>query len=161
MKVKAKAGVDKNIKIAYNGGMLKRKKLMKLRRERAALQLVRTHESVNSIEQLIENCVRNTHRRRKQAKTHKDWRTEYAASLQNAGLLPVRPESMQGIGAKRSVFDSRWKRPYEDEMATRESVALAEAAEKSRRIAPIANKMGYQYIGNISKEDLKTLGRKV
>jgi hypothetical protein len=142
--------------------MLKRKKLMKLKRERvAAQQLAAVQKNNKSVQQLVETCVKNTQKRRRSAQTHANWRSEYAASLQNNGLLPARLESMQGIGAKKSVFDSRWKRPYADEMAEREAAALVEVAEKAKRVAPVYNKGAYQYVGGMPEEDLKTLGRKV
>lgn len=63
-------------------------------------------------------------------------------------------------GAKRSVFDSEWKRTYDDdpEMAARESVALAQAKAKTKRIAPAYSKGAYQYITSIS--NLGDLGNK-
>lgn len=63
-------------------------------------------------------------------------------------------------GAKRSVFDSKWKKLYEDdpEMAKREAAAVAEAEAKSKRIAPAYSKGAYQYITGTT--NLGDLGNK-
>lgn len=50
---------------------------------------------------------------------------------------------------------------YEGEMAEREQVAQKEIARKKKMTAPLANKMGYQYIGDMPADVIKTLGRKV
>jgi len=59
-------------------------------------------------------------------------------------------------GAKKSVFDSEWKRTYEDnpEMAARERVALVQAEAKKSRIIPLYNKGGYQFAGDLKMTDL-------
>ena len=59
------------------------------------------------------------------------------------------------IVAKRSVFDSAWRRDYEDDplMAEREVMALQEAEEKKKYIRPLYNKGPIQYSANTS--DLK------
>jgi hypothetical protein len=64
------------------------------------------------------------------------------------------------IVAKRSVFDSVWRRDYEDDplMAEREAIALQQAEEKKKRIAPAYSKGAYQYISEGT--DLKDIGRK-
>ena len=64
------------------------------------------------------------------------------------------------IVAKRSVFDSAWRKDYEDDplMAEREAMALQEAEEKKKRIAPAYSKGAYQYITPGS--DLKDIGKK-
>jgi hypothetical protein len=64
------------------------------------------------------------------------------------------------IVAKRSVFDSAWRRDYEDDplMAEREAIALQQAEEKKKRIAPAYSKGAYQYISEGT--DLKDIGRK-
>jgi len=64
------------------------------------------------------------------------------------------------IVTKRSVFDSAWRRDYEDDpvMAEREAMALQKAEEKKKRIAPAYSKGAYQYISEGT--DLKDIGRK-
>ena len=59
-------------------------------------------------------------------------------------------------GAKKSVFDSEWKRTYDDDpvMAERERTALAEAEAKKSRIMPLYNKGGYQFAGNLKMTEL-------
>ena len=59
-------------------------------------------------------------------------------------------------GAKKSVFDSEWKRTYEDnpEMAARERVALAQAEAKKSRVFPLYNKGGYQFAGDLKMTEL-------
>lgn len=51
------------------------------------------------------------------------------------------------IVAKRSVFDSAWRKDYEDDplMAEREALALQQAEEKKKRILPLYNKGPLQY----------------
>lgn len=50
---------------------------------------------------------------------------------------------------------------YEGEMAEREQAARVEIERKKTMVAPICNKGGYQYIGDVPVEVLVTLGRKV
>jgi hypothetical protein len=59
-------------------------------------------------------------------------------------------------GAKKSVFDSEWKRTYEDDpvMAERERAALAQAEAKKANIMPLYNKGGYQFAGNLKMTEL-------
>lgn len=59
-----------------------------------------------------------------------------------------------GNGFKRSVDDYKWKRDREESAATVKAIE-----EKKKRLAPIANKAGYQYITDGA--DVETLGRKV
>lgn len=59
-----------------------------------------------------------------------------------------------GNGFKRSVEDYKWKRDREESAATVKAIE-----EKKKRLAPIANKAGYQYITDGA--DVETLGRKV
>ena len=59
-----------------------------------------------------------------------------------------------GNGFKRSVEDYKWKRDREETVATVKAIE-----EKKKRLAPIANKTGYQYITDGA--DVETLGRKV
>ena len=59
-----------------------------------------------------------------------------------------------GNGFKRSVEDYKWKRDREESAET-----IAEIEKKKTRLAPIANKTGYQYITD--ETDIETLGRKV
>jgi hypothetical protein len=47
---------------------------------------------------------------------------------------------------------------YSGDMARREEMAQKEIKKKQLQVAPVANKMGYQYIHN--PEDYKTMGRK-
>jgi K+/H+ antiporter YhaU regulatory subunit KhtT len=58
-----------------------------------------------------------------------------------------------GNGFKRSVEDYKWKRDREESAATVKAIE-----EKKKRLAPIANKTGYQYITDGA--DVETLGRK-
>ena len=64
------------------------------------------------------------------------------------------------IVAKRSVFDSAWRRDYKDDpvMAEREAIALKQAEDKKKRIAPAYSKGPYQFIS--ANTDLTDLGRK-
>lgn len=59
-----------------------------------------------------------------------------------------------GNGFKRSVEDYKWKRDREESAATAKAIE-----EKRRRLAPVGNKMGYQYITDGA--DVETLGKKV
>jgi hypothetical protein len=74
--------------------------------------------------------------------------------------IPERPVSnlpplsnSVGNGFKRSVEDYKWKRDREESAATVKAIE-----EKKKRLAPIANKTGYQYITDGA--DVETLGRK-
>jgi len=68
-------------------------------------------------------------------------------------VLPPLSNSV-GNGFKRSVEDYKWKRDREESVATAKAIE-----EKKKRLAPIANKTGYQYITDGA--DVETLGRKV
>lgn len=59
-----------------------------------------------------------------------------------------------GNGFKKSVDDYKWKRDREESITTAKAIE-----EKKKRLAPIGNKMGYQYITD--EADVKTLGRKI
>jgi K+/H+ antiporter YhaU regulatory subunit KhtT len=66
--------------------------------------------------------------------------------------LPALSNSV-GNGFRRSVEDYKWKRDREESAATVKAIE-----EKKKRLAPIANKTGYQYITDGA--DVETLGRK-
>lgn len=81
-------------------------------------------------------------------------------------VLPRRPES--STDAIRSLDINEVPLPrmtrkerYVGEMAEREAKAQEEIERKKKMTAPIANKMGYQYIGGMPDDVIKTLGRKV
>lgn len=59
-------------------------------------------------------------------------------------------------GFKKSVFDSEWKRTYEDDpqMAEREAAALREAQAKKANLMPLYNKGPVQYGGNLKMTEL-------
>lgn len=91
----------------------------------------------------------------------------FSAVLKNSAKeRPINlPEPMQrktlpplsnsvGNGFKRSVDDYKWKRDREESVATAKAIE-----EKKKRLAPIANKTGYQYITDGA--DVETLGKKV
>ena len=58
-------------------------------------------------------------------------------------------------GAKNSVFDSQWKRTYEDNpfMAEREQAALRQAEALKSRLMPLYNKGPVMYAGNMPISD--------
>ena len=72
--------------------------------------------------------------------------------LERKSLPPL--SNSVGNGFKRSVEDYKWKRDREESAATAKAIE-----EKKKRLAPIANKTGYQYITDGA--DVETLGRKV
>lgn len=61
--------------------------------------------------------------------------------------------------SKDPLFASKLR--YEGEMAEREAAAQVEIERKKTMVAPICNKSGYMYIGDVPPEVVKTLGRKV
>lgn len=69
--------------------------------------------------------------------------------------MPSLGNGFAPIVGKRSVFDSAWRRDYEDDplMAEREAMALREAEEKKKYIRPLYNKGPVQYSANTN--DLK------
>ena len=89
---------------------------------------------------------RNKNQSKKSASVTSNTSTKSVASLGN-GFAPI-------VG-KRTVFDSAWRRDYEDDpvMAEREAMALAEAEEKKKFIRPLYNKGPVQYSANTN--DLK------
>lgn len=68
------------------------------------------------------------------------------------------PECSNGFapgGAKRSVFDSEWQKPYDDPaMIEREKAALRAAEAKKSQVMPLYNKGGYQFSGNLKMTEL-------
>lgn len=89
---------------------------------------------------------RNKNSKPKQLQVSNKESTRSVASLGN-GFAP--------IVNKRSVFDSAWRRDYEDDpvMAEREAMALAEAEAKKKFIRPLYNKGPVQYSADTT--DLK------
>jgi len=64
-----------------------------------------------------------------------------------------------GIGSPIGVEN---KKRYSGKMAEREKLAQEEIERKKKRVAPMGNKMAYQYIGeNPPPEILRGLGRKL
>ena len=59
-----------------------------------------------------------------------------------------------GNGFSKSVDDYKWKKGVTESPET-----IKEIESKKKRIAPIANKTGYQYI--TPKSDIETLGKKI
>lgn len=58
-------------------------------------------------------------------------------------------------GAKRSVFDSKWQKQYDDPaMIEREKAALRAAEAKKSQVMPLYNKGGYQFSGNLKMTEL-------
>ena len=62
--------------------------------------------------------------------------------------------NVAGNGFKRSVDDYKWKKGREELPST-----IREIEKKKTRLAPVANKTGYQYITDGA--DVETLGKKV
>lgn len=78
--------------------------------------------------------------------------------------LPHRPESSTDKYKSKELsppVSTPTPKKYEGEMAERETIAQQEIERKKMMVAPIANKMGYQYIGDMPDEVVKTLGRKI
>ena len=69
-----------------------------------------------------------------------------------------KPKSVLGHGYV-PTGPSVGKPTYTPEMQEREEAAQKEIAKKRQQVAPVANKMGLQYISN--PDDFKTMGRKV
>lgn len=69
-----------------------------------------------------------------------------------------KPKSVFGRGYV-PLGSSIDKPVYTPEMQEREEAAQKEIAKKRQQVAPVANKMGLQYISN--PDDFKTMGRKV
>ena len=68
---------------------------------------------------------------------------------------PLEPQCSNGFapgGAKKSVFDSKWQRTYDDDpaMAERESMALAKAEAMKGNLMPLYNKGPVQLNTNLS-----------
>lgn len=115
--------------------------------------------------------TRNTSGRKKPSKKTlrlREERKAYFASIQK-GAKPERyidiPDlsskkelpplsNAVGNGFKRSVDDYKWKRDREESPETIRAIE-----EKKTRLAPVANKTGYQYITDGA--DVETLGRKI
>lgn len=71
--------------------------------------------------------------------------------------IPTTPAILSntvGNGFKRSVDDYKWKHSVQETPTT-----IAEIEAKKLRLAPVANKAGYQYI--TPNADIQTLGKKV
>lgn len=142
----------------------------KLDRNAARLETKRDLET----QELINRCKHNVKARQKEE--NKKWQAEYAASLtsqdltvktqpKTSGQQTVIPspttfkEKVAGLAAKKSIFDSKWKKFYWDEtLEAREKAAIEEAEGRAGAMAPAYNKGAYQ---PISKNDMHTMGKKI
>jgi hypothetical protein len=141
--------------------MLKRKKLARTRRERE-----RFLELTNILRDQREekrNKIQKKPVKKNTKAANERWRQEYLEAFRGHTMVETPINSLMGTGSKKSVFDSKWKRPYieNEELAKREELAVLEAEEKGKMIAPLYNKGAYVYVGGKSKEDLLTLGKKI
>lgn len=71
--------------------------------------------------------------------------------------IPTTPAILSntvGNGFKHSVDDYKWKHSIQETPET-----IREIEKKKNRLAPVANKAGYQYI--TPNADIETLGKKV
>jgi hypothetical protein len=71
--------------------------------------------------------------------------------------IPTKPAKLSnsvGNGFKHSVDDYKWKHSIQETPET-----IREIEKKKNRLAPVANKAGYQYI--TPNADIETLGKKV
>lgn len=109
-------------------------------------------------EQMVADAVAAAKRRRKSKAANEAWRREYSSNFQikqhHSSI-----ESLKGIGAKKSILDSKWKRVYsDDELKDRERKAVEEAERKAKNVGVPYNKGAYQYLG--SGSDVKDIGKK-
>lgn len=64
----------------------------------------------------------------------------------------------QGMPVK---FDEEKMKMSQEDYEAREAAAKKEIDRKKKMVAPMANKMGYQYVGDAPPEIIRTLGKKV
>lgn len=97
-----------------------------------------------------------------QIKTREIKRSKVASTLPEIkkSSIPSHGNGFAPIKGNKSVFDSAWKKMYEDDpvMAEREELARMKAENKKSRIAPAYSKGAYQYISE--ETDLKDIGKK-
>lgn len=89
-----------------------------------------------------------------------DWKKEYREKFGTTSIHLARDSWASGSTEKKSVTDSKWKRPYRDdeEREERERIAVEIAEQKGKSLAPAYNKGAYQ---PICPSELGTIGRKV
>jgi hypothetical protein len=77
-----------------------------------------------------------------------------ALAVQNLKSKPLDAPKLERKELDERMFDPAW--------VAREQAAQAETERKKKMVAPMANKMGYQYIGGIEDKDvIRDLGKKV
>ena len=75
-------------------------------------------------------------------------------------MTSLASNEIPGSAPKRSVFDSEWKRVYDDDaMMARELASLKDSRDKAMRIAPLYSKGPAQFMTDGT--DCKTVGRKI
>lgn len=92
---------------------------------------------------------------RKPAKVDK-----FSVEQKTTPAIPSHGNGFAPITGNKSVFDSAWKKMYDDdpEMAERERIARAQAEDKKSRIGPLYSKGPLQYISDGT--DLTDVGKK-
>lgn len=109
--------------------------------------------------------TRATYKPRRKSKKVVPKAPKFKKAFEPLKTIPHRPvsstDSIKSLDISELDVTLSMPLKYEGEMADREKVAQAEIERKKKMTAPIANKMGYQYIGDMPPDVIATLGRKV
>lgn len=111
-----------------------------------------------------------TYKPRRRSKKQKELeaankRGRFKKEFSELKTLPPRPVSSadkwKSVDLSKVDISTTVPVKYEGDLAAREAAAQVEIERKKKMTAPLANKMGYQYIGDMPESVIKTLGRKV
>lgn len=130
---------------------------MKGQRKRAMWAKKRVENAEKRAEEKKANTARKPRKRRKFVDLKpRESRFVVTEEMARVASLP---------SASGSVIRKTSKAPKsvltKEEYEQREALARAEIKRKSKNVAPMWNKGGYQYVGDAPPEIIKTLGRKV
>lgn len=97
-------------------------------------------------------------RRKKVVREFRPLQPQVSRHVMTEGMLKA-ARLPSNVAAVPSVKDSVIE--LTPDMAEREKLAQQEISRKKKRVAPLYNKGGYQYVGDAPPEIIQTLGRKI
>jgi hypothetical protein len=124
--------------------MLKRKKLLKLKKLNSKTKTL-SKENRKHLE-FISDCLKKAKKIKNHLYHSSEWRQQYLLNFPKNPYENLSNSFAPG-GAKKSLFDSIWKKTYEDDplMAEREQEALKKAELKKKHLIVAYNKGPIMY----------------
>jgi hypothetical protein len=129
--------------------MLRRKKLLKLKKLNPKPQPISKEDRKHL--KLVAECLEKAKKLKNSSST---WRKQYASNFPKNPYEKLSNGFAPG-GEKKSLFDTTWKRTYEDDpvMAEREQEALKQAELKKQHLMPAYNKGPIMFDPNKNLKD--------